>query len=443
MKKNLLIKIILVVISLIFITIIAMIFTMKDNKKENSDIGNIKITDTQVNENNMREEKIIPVTDENEFYRVSQTINDYYNTINKSTYILLDGTDMSDDEEIKTSILSILSQEYINKNNISITNVYKYVENIQNSIRFIPLKMKKLEGFGINKYIINGNLINMEENNNLKTVYIFLNVDFYNNTFSIEPIVEEYKNIDDVDYKNTIEQIEKNEYNEYMKLNMLTEDIIKERYSDFKLMLINDSKYTYENLLDPEYREKRFGSYDKFWKFLEENEQISSEIYLEKYKINNYEDYTEYVCVDKNENYCIFKEKNASDINVILDTYTIDVPEFIERYNKGKEQIKVGMNIEKITQALNKKDYNYIYGKLDETFKQDNFNTIDKFETYMKNNFFEINKANYEKFSKEGEIYIYQLKIKDSEEENANSKDITVIMKLLEDTNFVMSFNVN
>ena len=46
-------------------------------------------------------------------------------------------------------------------------------------------------------------------------------------------------------------------------------------------------------------------------------------------------------------------------------------------------------------------------------------------------------------YSKNETINNYELKIKESGDNNANVKDITIIMKLLEDTNFVMSFNVN
>ena len=128
--------------------------------------------------------------------------------------------------------------------------------------------------------------------------------------------------------------------------------------------------------------------------------------------------------------------------NIILDTYTIDLPEFIEKYNKGNDQVKVGMNIEKINNALNDQDYNYIYEKLDDSFKNNNFNTYQKFVEYAKSNFFKANEIEYEQFSKEGNTFIYELKLKSSEDENASTKNMTIIMQLLEDTNFVMSFNI-
>ena len=172
------------------------------------------------------------------------------------------------------------------------------------------------------------------------------------------------------------------------------------------------------------------------------------------------------------------------EFTIKLDSYTIDIPEFIEKYDGGNDQTKVAMNIEKVIQALNNKDYNYIYGKLDETFKRNNFETINKFEEYMKNNFFEKNQIYSGVYSKKGDIYTYELKVKEideeideiideitidegideetdeitnqeideetdeeiieeTDEEDMNLKDVTIIMKLLEDRNFVMSFSIN
>lgn len=83
-----------------------------------------------------------------------------------------------------------------------------------------------------------------------------------------------------------------------------------------------------------------------------------------KYKVNELEDYTQYVCIDNHGKYCIFRNRTSIDKDIILDTYTIDLPEFIEKYNKAKPEEKVGMNIERFVNAINDKDYKYGYGLL-------------------------------------------------------------------------------
>mgnify|MGYP000081844256 CR=1 FL=1 len=46
--------------------------------------------------------------------------------------------------------------------------------------------------------------------------------------------------------------------------------------------------------------------------------------------------------------------------------------EFIEKYNSANEKTKVGLNIQKVFDAINNEDYEYVYNKLDNTFKQTN-----------------------------------------------------------------------
>ena len=69
-------------------------------------------------------------------------------------------------------------------------------------------------------------------------------------------------------------------------------------------------------------------------------------------------------------------EEEVGKYSVVLDTYTIDLPEFIEKYNSANEKTKVGLNIQKVFDAINNEDYEYVYNKLDNTFKQTNFKTV-------------------------------------------------------------------
>ena len=141
---------------------------------------------------------------------------------------------------------------------------------------------------------------------------------------------------------------------------------------------------------------------------------------IKKYNINVYSNYIEYVCIDGYGNYYIFQEEGVMDFTVKLDTYTIDTEEFKEKYNNSTQQQKVGMNLEKINQALNRKDYEYIYNKLDTTFKANNFATFEDFENYMKSTFFNINKIEYGDFNEQSGTYICETEITDNTRENEN-----------------------
>ena len=102
----------------------------------------------------------------------------------------------------------------------------------------------------------------------------------------------------------------------------------------------------------------------------------------------------------------------------------------------------MGMNIEKVIEAINQKDYQYVYSKLDDTFKQNNFPTLDSFIEYIQSNLFEYNKVEYDEFTQDGDTSIYKAIIKNSKAENEDGKNITFVMKLLEDSNYVMSFSI-
>jgi hypothetical protein len=126
---------------------------------------------------------------------------------------------------------------------------------------------------------------------------------------------------------------------------------------------------------------------------------------------------------------------------VILDTYTIDMPEFIEQYIVATGQKKIGMNIEKIISAINDGDYKYVYNKLDNTFKNNKFSSVENFEKYIKNNFFEKNSVEYLDFSQEGDIFIYKTKLFEKGVKLPKEKHFNIVMQLGEGTDYTMSFS--
>ena len=126
-----------------------------------------------------------------------------------------------------------------------------------------------------------------------------------------------------------------------------------------------------------------------------------------------------------------------------MDSYTVDLPEFVEKYNKETDANKVLMNLEKVKGALNTKDYAYVYNKLDETFRKNKFPTRQSFEEYINKNLYSINNFEYNSVVKNGNVYITTAGINDSTGKQNAFKSITFIAKLLEGTDFVMSFSMN
>ena len=228
-----------------------------------------------------------------------------------------------------------------------------------------------------------------------------------------------------------ITEIEDRKYNKYVK------DLLKTYTQNIKY---GNTNFAYERL-DEEYKQKRFGEKINFEKYIEENKKRIVSANIKEYKINKLESYKQYICIDQQGKYYIFNETSIMDYDLMLDVYTVDLPEFIERYNVEKDEKKVTLNVQKILEALNEKDYRYLYSKLDETFKRNNFKTEKDLETYIKNNFMNENTIEKGNIIQEGTTFIYKTKIKEKLN-STQEKEFNIIMKLKEDTNFVFSFNI-
>lgn len=242
----------------------------------------------------------------------------------------------------------------------------------------------------------------------------------------------------------------KNAYNEFEFATVTEEELITKYLEDYKKKALDYPEEAY-NSLDILYRNNRFGSIDNYKKYIEEKREIIANLQLTKYLINSYDDYEEYICVDQYDSYYIFRATAVMQYTLILDTYTIDLPEFTEKYNKASEQEKVALNINKVITALNEKDYKYIYSKLADSFKNNYFKDEESLKEYLVNNLFDKNIVEFEEFAREGTLYTYKIKltkiISEDEKEkyygkNAPMEYVNVVMQLNEGTDFVMSFSI-
>lgn len=234
---------------------------------------------------------------------------------------------------------------------------------------------------------------------------------------------------------------EKYECNEFEYVNVSTESLLLSYFNKYKENIVNNVEKAYETL-DSEYRQKRFGSIDKYKEYISSNYDNIILATLDTFKVDtSNKEYTQYICTDLNKNYYIFRETAIMQYSLILDTYTIDLPEFLQKYNSTNDQGKVALNIQKFMQAIDSKDYNYAYNCLADGFKQNYFNTVDEFKKYAEENFYSRNLVTYTEFKEEGGLYKYTVNINNANyQEEIKTK--TFIVKLNEGTEFEMSFNV-
>ena len=348
--------------------------------------------------------------------------------------------------ERKDELLNMTSSKYIQEESITVNNIVDKVKdiNIQYSENYKVLISSMYvikEAINLESYLVNLTYCNLDTNKSYETK-LMVQIDIQNLTFSIIP----YKYMQILEYDKlkigdpcTIEhkQIEENQNNTY-QVNPVSKNNTAEKYFEVFLDYLKyDTQKSYE-LLDAQYRQQKFGNVNEYIKYVNDNKL--KDITLKAYKVYNYTDYSQYVCIDNQDRYYIFNENGVMNFTTLLDTYTIDIPEFTEKYTDASDEEKVLLNIQRCFTAINDKDYRYVYNKLDNTFKANNFKTLADFQTYIKTNFFEKNKISASNARKQSEVYLYDIKISNIDGTSSITK--TFVMQLKENTDFVMSFGV-
>ena len=362
-------------------------------------------------------------------------------------------------------IISYLNNDFINNNGITKQNVFTKLKKY-NKDSYITLDMYELDGRKYYEYYIKG----IVDNN---YVYFVVDTDTSSGTFDIFPINEEK-------YKQYLEKVAQTDetkektianktYNFYRKYNLNEEEFCRLYYTNYIKLMLTDAQEAF-NKLNKEYKQEKFSNLDAFKQYIKENQKKLELIYnvetadstnfeshekyydyitnnskysMKNYAVHNYNTYIQYVCGNITGTNYIFNAKRALDYEVFLDSYTICESTYTESYNKATDENKVAMNLERIRGALNNKDYKFVYDRLDDTFKKKNYNDLNKFKEFIQKNLFEYNTFEYKRVKKEGDLYIGEIYIKDATEEDKTIRAYTIIMRLDEGTNFVMSFSVN
>lgn len=436
-------KVIIFMIVLSAIIIILLCLTVLLQKKENQTSETISNV-----ENSFK--GISLVKDESEYHDIERIINKYLSFINYLDYDYFQvNLDNSKKQEVKEkyfekgkeTLNDILIKQCTEKENWE-KNLSKYIRKNTDIT-----EMKKSKYNNIDVY-----LITVSYDNDNSNIIVFIDSD--NETFSILP--EEYlntkiteDNILEIITKVDIKQIEKNNNNTVQRINLDEERICLQYYYNYSGLLKNNLDKLYY-VLDKSYRDKRFENIDLFKEYINNNKQILEKAVLSKFQVKKNNNYTEYTCVDEEGRYYVFYATSPMKYTLYLDTYTVDLPEFTEKYQKANDQEKVILNINKITTAINSQDYKYAYDKLADSFKYNYFNSLESFEEYWKNNLFNKFEVQYLDFAQEGNLYTYKIRItrkleegEDIQDENNElSKNLNIVMQLKQGTDFVMSFSI-
>jgi len=336
------------------------------------------------------------------------------------------------DEEVKNekqitpdNVMTKLNK--ISKSLVNVTNIY--VSEISNNINF---------------YLVRG-ILKEETSQNTQNFQVIVKLDKTNNTFSIIPqefVEEKYNNLEiGKEINITVqEKIEPNDNNTYESSHITEEKYMKDLFTKLRTEIYHFPKLVY-NRLDEEYRNKKFQTYEKFEEFLNNNKKILQTMQIDSYEKEETDNYTQYFCMDKNEKYYIFRETAVMDYSVILDVYTVDIPKIVQEYDSSSDSTKVVLNIGKIIEATRMNDYEYVYNKLNATFRDNNFKNIEDFERFIKERYNPVEDTiEYKLYKQVTGMHVYGIEIKNISENKTIKADI--VMNLKSGRDFEFSFSL-
>lgn len=361
--------------------------------------------------------------------------------------------------------ISILNNNKENISNVDSENVYEEeedakTEKLRGATQFFSIEecikkdveesftakdMNVLRGIRIVSYAVYGEIVD-SDTQETKPVYYIFRTDSDNNAYEIETLEDgKYDDINKIDLETDITEIKSNG-NNTIQYNPIKDEQMSRKYLEqFSKLELEKPEEAYK-LLDEEYKKERFSNYDEYKEYVTLNKEKIQLAVLLKYSTNYYDDYTEYVLVDNYDNHYTLKESSIMNYSIVLDNYTIKDSEYEEKYNNLDDEQKIQANVYIFLQMINTKDYRHAYELLDETFKQNNFDTLEKFKQYVNEKFFSYNinisDTSEKSIEQKGEYYSYKTILRNNNGRAAQTKNLTIIMKLEENTKFKMSFDI-
>ena len=445
-------KILVVLFIIIVVLILLIIFLLK---RQNQDVNTIVEDDS----NEFGEEIILEkdnngytdVSDAGTFFSVVDVVKRYEKLcklnieyaspevyINEDEYLL----DIKNEEDRKSAIYNLLDNQYVKKNGITIANVDKYVYTIDIDTILLPKRMKVKYGTESNTYIYEVYLI---KDKDVQNKYFIVRTNNSSQTFSLEFINQDIGDIIDLNINENNDSIKNMGYNDFEIETMTIDEITQKYFENYKELVMAKPEIIYKDYLEDEYKQKRYGSFEEYDKYVKDNIDQIETSQITKYTTNmTSENKIEYVCMDQYENIYIFDEDSIMQYKIRFDNYTIPTETFIDTYKSATDEQKIQMNVNKFVQMINRQDYRTSYSLIDDGFKNNYFKTNEDFEKFIKEKFFLYNSISFKSIDTKGNnTYVIKTEISDITEENSENKEITIVMQLKDNMDFVMAFGMD
>ncbi len=385
------------------------------------------------------------------YYAIKNIVDNYYTDMAKfaSDYVafirdLPEGETVQnatqEEQELAMQKLKAILSNYINENKLNDNQLKEmFKSHSSEEVTIDKLYYKKQSDF-IDLYYIESTINEANKGNNIIIIvdnstdaYTLLPMEYVEEKFGDKPDMSKIV-LDD-----SILKIENKSFNKITYRSISDQEMCMYYLGDYLNNIRTDTKKVY-NQLDDEYKKLRFKNYETFEKYIKDNYETLKNRNLSKYIVyDNYDDNTRtYICQDQKNCYYVFKATAIMNYSLILDNHTTFIKDLEDKYVKADPKEKASMNIEKIIDAVNTKDYEYIYSKLNSSLKNNNFKSQADLEKFISENMFEYNKFDYIDTKVQDEEYSFSIKLTNVLNDN-ESKTIKLVLTLNGDTDFIIT----
>lgn len=281
-----------------------------------------------------------------------------------------------------------------------------------------------------------------------KDSIVWVEKDTSSNTFSIYPY-EYLKMKNYLDFKegdtvpvDSSKIIEKNAENKYSEddddIDEDTELCMKGLFERYKFDLLVDREHLY-SILEIDYKNAKYSNLEDLKKYINDNR---TDLYLDmisEYKVVNYNEYVEYRAICNSQRNYVFNAKNMMDYTVSLDNYS--VVQNKDTYNAFLPAAQAKYCVDRVVQALNYKDYDFVYSKLNPVQKNNYYKNVNEFKNYLSKALYEQNSYeiddNYLIIS--DNVYQFTVTIRDATGGEFTYSKFTMAVTLKDDADFIIS----
>lgn len=430
----------LMIIILLIIVIVSILIILLGKLNQKKEESNISIDDGEEIIQEKDENGYAELNDYGLYYSINNILSKYINIVTSNEIQDIEeesNKEYTDYSQNMDMIYSLLDKKYINNYKITVNNVEKFIYELDDNVKIIPINIKIKYGENINTCIVNAYIIG----NNIEEKKFIIRLDNKNETFSMEFI-----NNDDVKENNidNEDRIQVNDYNHFEIQVATNEEIAMNYLEQYKNLAERAPQIVYDNYLDDNYKKLKFESLEEFKKYIESNKEELESIRTNKYLYNDLGDgKAEYVCKDQYNNVYIFDINSIFDYKIKLDNYTLLTDKFKTEYKNANDSKKVQMNTDRFIQMLNRHDYKSLYNCISNDFKNNYFGTEEEFVDFIKQHFFDYNNLSFKEFSKEGtKLFKYTISVEDLTENDKEVKTVNMIMQINNDFDFEIAFEM-